>query len=87
MATQRREGVNYEPSGDTVVILNADGTVMTTLNPVGAVIWSALDGRRDAAQLARDLVDQFDGVEENTLLTDITEFIESLTASGLVESS
>jgi hypothetical protein len=86
MATRRRDGVTYEPSGDTVVILDADGTVMTTLNPVGAVIWKALDGNRGAAQLARDLRDQFEGVDEKTLTADITEFIASLAQSGLVET-
>ncbi|MEZ5166955.1 MAG: PqqD family protein [Acidimicrobiales bacterium] len=48
--------MTYEPSGDKVVILDRDGTVLTTLNPVGAVIWQASDGRRDVATLARDLV-------------------------------
>ena len=35
------------------MILDADGTVMTTLNPVGSVIWRALDGERDTAARSR----------------------------------
>ena len=86
MASRRREGVTYEPSGDTVVILDADGTVMTTLNPVGAVIWKALDGEREPVQLARDLADHFDEVDQPTLVADITTFIASLADSGLIEA-
>jgi len=86
MAIRRRDGVSYEPSGDTVVILDADGTVMTTLNPVGAVIWKALDGERDAAALAAELVPQFDGVAVHELEADIIDFVESLVEAKLVES-
>ena len=85
MAIRRRDGVSFEPSGDTVVILDADGTVMTTLNPVGAAIWQELDGRRDAAALAKDLVRRFDGVSVEELEADITTFVESLLESKLVE--
>ena len=86
MAIRRRAGVSYEPSGDTVVILDADGTVMTTLNPVGAVIWKALDGERDAAALAMGLVSRFDDVAVDELEADIVAFVESLVEVKLVES-
>ena len=85
MGIRRRTGVSYEPSGDSVVILDADGTVLTTLNAVGAVIWHALDGERDVAALARDLVSEFDGVDEATLATDIEVFVASLVESSLVD--
>ena len=85
MTIRRRAGVSYEPSGDTVVILDADGTVMTTLNPIGAVIWKALDGERGAGELARDLISQFEGVTLVDLEADITSFVESLVESHLVD--
>ncbi len=87
MPVRRRDGVTYEPSGDRVVILDSGGTVMTTLNPVGTRIWEELDGRRDVHELATDLATDFDGVAVATLVTDITEFIETLRESGLVEDS
>lgn len=83
---RRKEGVTYERSGDTVLILDADGTVLTSLNSVGSVIWDELDGQRCTADLARDLVDRFDGVDEGTLMADIDAFVESLLAADLVES-
>lgn len=85
MAMKRRDGVHYEASGDGLVILDADGTRLITLNPVGSVIWHALDGRRDAGALAADLVDEFVGVSVEELTTDIEVFIESLVAAALVE--
>jgi hypothetical protein len=85
MAVRRRDGVSYEPSGDTVVILDVDGTVMTTLNPIGAVIWKALDGERDAAALAADLSSEFEGVAAEELEGDIDRFIASLAESNLVD--
>ena len=85
MGIRRRAGVSYEPSGDAVVILDADGTVLTTLNAVGAMVWKHLDGERDAAALARDLVGEFDGVDEATLVADIEAFIASLVESSLVD--
>lgn len=86
MAPRRRSGVSYEPSGDAVVILDADGTVMTTLNPVGSLIWQALDGARDHAALARDLADRFDeDVTVEQLERDIAEFIDELASAELVD--
>ncbi|GJM39260.1 MAG: hypothetical protein DHS20C19_26270 [Acidimicrobiales bacterium] len=85
MGIRRRAGVSYEPSGESVVILDADGTVLTTLNAVGAVVWKELDGERDARALARDLVVGFDGVDEDELTGDIEAFIGSLVESSLVD--
>ena len=85
MPAKRRDGVNYEASGEGVVILNADGTTLTTLNPIGSVIWRALDGHRDAAALATDLVDELVGVTLEQLTADIESFIASLTDVDLVE--
>jgi len=87
MGIRRCEGVTFEPSGDRVVILDPDGTVMTTLNPVGSKIWAELDGRRTITELAADLAPRFDGVDEATLATDIADFVESLRESGLVQDS
>lgn len=85
MGIRRRAGVSFEPSGDSVIILDADGTVLTTLNPVGAVIWKALDGERDVAALAKDLVADFEGVDEATLADDIEAFVATLVDSSLVD--
>jgi len=87
MPIRRSDGVTFEPSGDRVVILDPNGTVMTTLNPVGSRIWTELDGRRTIAELAADLAPEFDGIDESTLAADVSDFIETLRESGLVEDS
>ncbi len=84
MGIRRAEGVTFEPSGDSVVILDADGSVITTLNAVGTVIWHELDGERDVAALARDLSERFEGVSESELEADIAEFVASLADAALV---
>lgn len=85
MGIRRREGVSFEPSGDRVVILDDSATEMTTLNPVGSLIWMALDGERGVDALAKDLVAEFDGVDEATLRADIEDFVSNLAEIGLVD--
>lgn len=84
MPFRRAPGVTYEMSGDRAVILDAEGSVMTTLNEVGSVIWRELDGERDSAALASDLASVFQGVDAETLRADIEEFTASLLEAGLV---
>ena len=85
MSIRRTEGVSFEPSGDRVIVLDADAQWLTTLDPIGAVIWSELDGVRGIPELARDLVGRFEGVDEATLAADLEEFVAGLAAIGLVE--
>lgn len=84
MPFRRAPAVTYEMSGDRAVILDAAGSVMTTLNAVGTVIWRELDGERDSAALAGDLVEAFDGVDPETLEADINDFAASLIEAGLI---
>ncbi|MEM7141609.1 MAG: PqqD family protein [Actinomycetota bacterium] len=79
--------MSFEPSGDAVVILDVDGAVLTTLNVVGSLVWNELDGVRDAAALAGDLVDRFDGVSIADLENDIGAFIETLRDASLVDEA
>ena len=86
MPYRRAPAVTYEMSGDRAVILDPAGSVMTTLNEVGSVIWQELDGERDSASLAVDLAPTFDGVDLETLEADIKEFAASLIEAGLIVS-
>jgi hypothetical protein len=87
MPYRRASGVTYEMSGERAVILDAAGSVMTTLNEVGSVIWRELDGERDSKALASDLAPKFDGVDTETLEADIDDFAASLLEAGLVETN
>ncbi len=85
MSIGRKEGVTFEDSGETVVILDESGSELTSLNPVGSVIWHAFDGQRDVRQLAADLVGRFDGVSEEQLAVDIEAFVAELAEADLVD--
>jgi hypothetical protein len=54
-----------------------------TCNAAGAFLFSRLDGRSDAAALARDLASAFE-VEAGAALQDTLAFLGELRASGLV---
>lgn len=84
MPYRRAPGVTFEMSGDRAVILDADGSVMTTLNEVGSIIWQELDGERDVTKLAEDLAPRFEDVDTETLEADIEEFAASLLEAGLI---
>jgi hypothetical protein len=80
---RRADDVVYEMADERAVLLDAAGTELITLNPVGAIVWHELDGRRDAAALAADLVDRFDGVGLDELASDIADFLGELAEIGV----
>lgn len=85
MAMQRKEGVMFERSGDRAVLLDADGSTLYTLNPVGSLVWHELDGARGASDLAEALAGRFGGtVGIPQLEADISEFLAEMEAEGLV---
>ena len=85
MPFHRTDGVTFEKSGDRVVILDAEGSVMTTINPVGSLIWQALDGTSDTDSLVRQLAETFPEVDDAVLSTDVEEFLASMLEAGLVD--
>ena len=80
---QRSPDVVFDVVGDRAILLDGAGTELITLNAVGTVVWNELDGLRDASELAADLLDRFVGVGIDELRTDITAFLEELSALGL----
>ncbi|MEM9467878.1 MAG: PqqD family protein [Actinomycetota bacterium] len=84
MAIRRADGVSYEPSGDSVVILDAEGSVMTTLNEVGTLIWNELADRAEVPGIVEQLAQRYPDVAESELTADVEAFIASLAAADLV---
>src|SRR6478609_8374850 len=84
MAWKRSSGVVYEVVDGQAVLVDAEGAELITLNPVGTLVWQELDGRRDAARLAADLVDRFEGVTIDDFERDVTAFLSELEAAALV---
>ena len=69
--------------GGEMVILSAEDSSLFLLNEVGTAIWEAADGRRSIQAIADALSAEYD-VDRATALADVTEFVESLTAAGIL---
>ena len=79
---QRAPDVVYEVVADRAVLIDPAGVELITLNPVGTLVWQALDGGGDAATLAQRLLPEFEGVTAEQL--DIDAFLNELRDLGLV---
>lgn len=86
MRYRRATDVTHEEAGDRSVLLDGAGSAMTTLNPVGSLIWRELDGDRSTSELAKALATQFEDVDQATLEADIDSFLAELSEDGLVEA-
>jgi hypothetical protein len=84
MSWRRADGVLFEVVDGRAMLINSAGQELITLNPVGSMVWAALDGRHDAAELAAGLIDKMDGVNAATLEHDIASFVAELAALDLV---
>ena len=84
MRYQRSSKVTWELVDERAVILDADGSTLTTLNAVGTLIWRDLDQPREAAELSRRLVGHFPQVDPRQLECDADEFLHLLAGDGLV---
>ena len=71
---------------DNVVkeVVDDRGVEMIVLNPVGTMVWDALDASRDASAIAASLVDRFADVSLDELERDVQTFLEELREAGLV---
>ena len=84
MPLQRASEVSYEVLDGRAVILDEKGEELITLNPVGTLVWEAIDGRRDTAAIVDHLLPQVDGVGPDELRSDVEEFLGELREQGLV---
>ena len=66
------------------MLLDQSGTELITLNPVGTLVWQALDRPGDVHTIARQLSVTFPDVAVEQLETDAAGFLDELAAAGLV---
>jgi len=76
-------GVRETASADGAVLLDIEQGICFSLNPVGLRIWELLKKRYSLDQIADDLGQDFP-VPRAQLLSDASEFIESLEARHLI---
>lgn len=75
-------GVAAESSGDRTIVLHADGSVISTLSPVGSLIWQCLPATPSA--MLGVLTKHFAEVSNERLEADLTAFLTELEAQRLV---
>ncbi len=75
---RRSDLVVFEVTDGRAVLLDASGTELITLNPVGTIVWNALDGTRDVDALARVLASEFPDVDPAQLVDDVRRFLDEL---------
>ncbi len=73
-----------ESSGERAVVMHADATEISTLNPVAAIIWSLLPATRPA--MLDHLAGLFLDVDPNTLTDDLDRFLSEMIQRGLIVS-
>ena len=84
MALQRSPEVTFEVVEGRAILIDGKGTELITLNPVGSLVWDALDGTRDAEALADHLLPSLQGVTKPQLESDVATFLAELRNEGLV---
>jgi hypothetical protein len=84
MRYHRCADVSWEMADQRAVILDAGGSTLTTLNPVGTLIWRYLEQPRDTAEVSGHLAGRFPGVDPGRLHDDAEAFIGRLADDGLV---
>ncbi len=80
-------GLTWDRVDDRIVVLDADGSSMITLNPVASLLWPALQPRATAEALVHMLQRNFEGVPQDQLQRDVDTFLEELLGEGLIDVS
>jgi hypothetical protein len=70
-------------SGDGLVLLDVNGGLVLSSNPVGARIWQLLEQDHTPPEIVRQLVEDYD-VSDDRARRDVVTFIDALMARGLV---
>src|SRR5262249_3137342 len=83
MRYHRSSDVTWEMADERAVILDAGGSTLTTLNPVGTLIWRYLELPRDTDEISRHLAGRFPRVDPRQLHDDAEAFIGRLADDGL----
>ena len=84
MGFRRADDVNFEVVDGRAILLDASGAELITLNPVGTLVWEALDRWDDVDALTDGLLPEFDDVPRERLHADIASFLDELREIGLV---
>jgi hypothetical protein len=81
---RQADGVLAEELDGRAAIVDPAGTELVTLNPVGSLVWSLLDGQRDIDDVVASVAEACAPVERSTVAGDVSAFLLELTSFGLI---
>lgn len=81
----RNSSLVWRQLGDEIVILDEDGTRVTTLNATAAVIWTLLEDDRSLEEIADEISNQFE-VAPDQAIADVQAFCDQLIEQGLASA-
>jgi hypothetical protein len=84
MRYHRSADVTWELADQRAVILDAAGSTLTTLNPVGTLIWQYLDEARNDTDIVGHLAGRFPAVDRQLLHDDAEAFLARLVNGGFL---
>ncbi len=80
---RRAEGVLAEVLDGRAALVNPEGTELLTLNPVGSVVWEALEGEQSLDGLVAAVSAACSPVPPG-VVADVQRFVDELCSLGLV---
>ena len=72
-----------ENLGNELIILKEDSSEYFAIEGIGLDIWSLISKDKSFIEIVEDILEDYD-VDRDTLLHDISEFINSLLENGLI---
>lgn len=80
---QHSKSISAMLDEDGGVLLDAERGICFSLNPVGAVIWKALQNGSGREQIISMLCDKFGEADGGQIAEDVDNFLEELKSKGL----
>lgn len=78
------EGILAELVDGRAALVNPAGTELFTLNPVGSVVWGALDHAHDLEGLVEAVLAICEPVAREVVMADVQRFLDELVELGLI---
>jgi hypothetical protein len=84
---RRAAGLVDEVVDGRAILIGVDGSEIITLNPVGTIVWHALESETTASSIVDVVADAFPGHDRDEISRDVDQFLAELVAGGLVEAA
>jgi len=73
-----------EEDPDGGLVFNPDTNQIKVVNVTGLFVWQLCDGSHDLPGIVSALQESFDGVPEDEVASQVTEFVDEMVATGFI---